>query len=96
MSTIDKGIMKMLLKILQEGAKAYNQDIRETLNNYSQKITEREKHKEVEELLDLLFPGNLNETNSNLEAKKKLIFPDIHVFLVKNILYFFEKFFKRK
>lgn len=79
--------MKLLLKILQEGIKAYDKDTKTTLSNYSKKIIEREKHKELDDLLEGLFPVNvnLNETKSNLsEIKKKPIYPDINIFLVFN------------
>lgn len=83
MSTIEKPIMKLLLKILQEGIKAFDKDSKDTLSNYSKKIIEREKHKELDDLLEGLFPVNLNETKSNLsELKKKPIYPDINIFLV--------------
>ena len=80
MSTIEKSIMKMLLKILQEGSKAFDPVTKEKLLSYSKKIVDRDKQKELEDLFEVLLP--VNETLSNLNDAKKISYPNTNCFLV--------------
>ena len=78
--------MKILLRVLQEGSKAYDSDIKEKLITAAKKLIDREKQKELEDLFEGLFPTlpkKGNETVSGMNEPKKIVFPITNVFLVK-------------
>jgi len=75
--------MKLLLRILQEGSKGYDPEIKEKLLTAAKKLIDREKQKELEELFEALFQFQGNENTSNLTDAKKINYPNTNVFLVK-------------
>lgn len=78
--------MKILLRVLQEGSKAYDLDIKDKLVTAAKKLIDREKQKELEDLLEGLFPTLTkkgNETVSGMNETKKIVFPITNVFLVR-------------
>lgn len=86
MSTIDKSIMKLLLKVLQEGSKVYDPETKEKLQFYSKKLIDREKHKELDDLFEGLFGHN--ETTSNLNDFKRINYPNTNIFLVFSMFFY--------
>ena len=68
------------MKILQEGSKAFDVAIKEKLLIHAKKVVDRDKQKELEDLLESLF--NLNDTLFNLNDPKRINYPNTNVFLV--------------
>jgi tRNA(Phe) wybutosine-synthesizing methylase Tyw3 len=63
MSSMDKDIMKILLKVLQHGPKLLSKEAKEKLDKYSNEILDKERKKELEKLLEELENGNESSDN---------------------------------
>ncbi len=81
MSTMDKEMMKIFLRILQ-GAKGFNKNAKDKLLDYAKTILNNDKSRELEELIASLFPKVENENTSILSGNKNVTYPNSGILMV--------------
>ena len=88
MSTMDKFMMKTFLRILQSGPKALTKKIKEDVIKYAGTILNNDKQKELEDLLEALFPKAENENVSAISGNKIVVYPNCNTMMVNYCCYF--------
>lgn len=79
---MDKEMMKTFLRILQCGSKALTKTIKENLIKYAGTILNNDQQKELEELMEGLFPKIENENASVVSGNKLVVYPNCNTLMV--------------
>lgn len=82
MSTMDKFMMKTFLRILQSGPKALSKKVKENVIKYAATILNIDKQKELEELMEALFPKTESENASAISGNKIVVYPNCNILMV--------------
>lgn len=91
MSTMDKEIFKIFIRMLQGGKQIYTEKNKKKIVEYASNILDKEKQKELDDLLEIIFPLNLfdNKNSPSKSIKDKITYyPDNILFMVINKIIF--------